>query len=514
VKNCPTCQHRYADDVDFCPHDGTHLVSEANHAEGDLAAQFAPQFELVRCLGTGGMGTVYLAAQATVGNRPVALKVLARKLLDDPEFLQRFKDEAGSTGRICHPNVVTIHESGQTTDGTPYIAMEYLEGKTLRQWIESRGPIPALECVEILSQAARGLNAAHKLGIIHRDLKPDNIFLTRDTEGELVVKLVDFGIAKLRESSSHTITGTLMGTPAYMSFEQASGMRSEDLDPRADIYSLGVVAYEMLAGCLPFESDTPVGFISKHLTESPMSFRIIKPDLPALPEIERVVMKALTKNRDLRYSSALDFAREFAEGARAAVPPQSVDPSETEVTALRTVPPQFQARGPAGPAAQGVAPNAAAKTATPAPPDTSKPLSRAAAATATGSVLPREGVVGGTVQPPQQPPEAASSGGPGGDSPTIPQLPAQGPAAPPAPPARSHAAQVPDYAGKLPKAHAVVQYNQRRQWGHLILLLIMLVTLIAGIVWLLAPRIRKLSLSSQWQMQERPAPVAKGALCG
>ena len=147
--------------------------------DAQLAASLARRFRLVRRLGAGGMGAVFLAEQIAVGNRPVALKVLSRKLLDDPDFLLRFQNEAASTGRIHHPNVVTIYESGQADDGTPYIAMEFLEGESLRQALARRGALPVPEVAEILQQAARGLNAAHKLGIIHRDLKPDNIFLTR-----------------------------------------------------------------------------------------------------------------------------------------------------------------------------------------------------------------------------------------------------------------------------------------------------------------------------------------------
>jgi serine/threonine-protein kinase len=185
------------------------------------------------------MGAVYLAEQIAVGNRPVAVKVLSRKLLDDLDFLMRFQNEAASTGRIQHPNVVTIYESGQADDGTPYIAMEFLEGESLRQALARRGALPLPEVAEILQQASRGLNAAHKLGIIHRDLKPDNIFLTYPDEESVApvsppassvlppanvqVKIVDFGIAKLRESGPHTQTGMVLGTPAYMSFEQASG---------------------------------------------------------------------------------------------------------------------------------------------------------------------------------------------------------------------------------------------------------------------------------------------------
>jgi serine/threonine-protein kinase len=309
------------------------------------------------------MGAVFLAEQIAVGNRPVALKVLSRKLLDDPDFLLRFQNEAASTGRIHHVSVVTIYESGQADDGTPYIAMEFLEGESLRQALSRRGALPVPEVAEILQQAARGLNAAHKLGIIHRDLKPDNIFLTYPDDAAaplvgahdvgagrvpalpvgiadtgraqdpplppVVVKLVDFGIAKLLESGTHTQTGMVLGTPAYMSFEQASGMRSDELDARSDVYSLGVVVYEMLTGRTPFHSDTPVGYLRMHMQEDPPPFRAVKPDLPSLPQLESVVMKALTKDRDQRYGSVLEFARELTSAAQpsrraeASAPPPS-----------------------------------------------------------------------------------------------------------------------------------------------------------------------------------------------
>jgi len=376
MKTCPTCQQTYSDDADICPQDGTQLPVQPLEAEARLAAGLSRRYRIVRRLSGGGMGTVYLAEQTTVGNRPVALKVLSRALLDNPGFLQRFRDEAASTGRIHHANVVIVYESGQAEDGTPYIAMEFLEGESLRQALSRRGPLPVREVAEILQQAARGLSAAHKLGFIHRDLKPDNIFLTYpDAESvplasspaqvvgaplvgaldgtgmpwhaptgrsaapgraqdpplrpvgnadavapasppaNLVVKIVDFGIAKLRESATHTLTGTVLGTPAYMSYEQASGMKSDELDPRSDVYSLGVVAYEMLTGRLPFQSDTPVGYLRKHLQDAPPPFRTVNPDLPAAPEVESVVMKALTKDRDARYGSVLEFARELSRAA-------------------------------------------------------------------------------------------------------------------------------------------------------------------------------------------------------
>ena len=185
LRPCSQCQQTYSDDTEFCPRDGARLLPPSGQTEVALAGSLARKYRIVRRLGQGGMGTVFLAEQVGVGNRRVALKVLLRKLLDDPEFLSRFHNEAGATGRIHHPNVVTIHESSLADDGTPYIAMEYLEGETLRELVKKRGALPVAEVVEITQQAADGLDAAHDLGIIHRDLKPDNIFLTRgDDVGE------------------------------------------------------------------------------------------------------------------------------------------------------------------------------------------------------------------------------------------------------------------------------------------------------------------------------------------
>jgi len=323
------------------------------------------------------MGAVFLVEQIGVGNRPVALKVLNRKLLDNPDFLLRFQNEAASTGRIHHPNVVTIHESAQADDGTPYIAMEFLEGESLREALKRRGQLPLPEVAEILQQAARGLNAAHKLGIIHRDLKPDNIFLTYPDEDvgaglvpaltvgiadsgraqdpplrRVVVKLVDFGIAKLRESATHTQTGMVLGTPAYMSFEQASGMRSDELDARSDIYSLGVVVYEMLTGRVPFDSDTPVGYLRKHLMEEPPPFRAVAPGLDVPPEVESAVMKALVKDRDQRFASVLDLARDFAH---AATLPSAIESPQAFGTTKR-VEPAIPPREPGVPRGEASAP--------------------------------------------------------------------------------------------------------------------------------------------------------------
>jgi len=330
--------------MDFCPRDATPLPPPFEATQFELAVGLSRRYRIMRRLGEGGMGTVFLAEQLNVGNRSVALKVLRRKLLEDPEFLQRFQDEASSTGRIRHQNVVTVYERGQTDDGSPYIAMEYLEGESLRQTLKRRGSLPLEATAEILQQAARGLNAAHKLGIIHRDLKPDNIFLTHDDEGQPLIKIVDFGIAKMRESTTHTMTGLAIGTPTYMSVEQAAGMRSEEMDGRSDIYSLGIVVYEMITGRLPFQADTPMAYIGKHLIEPPPPFRATRPDLEISPKVEEVVMKALKKNREERYPTAPEFAREFSKAisTTSAVADEAREPrlAEPVPTRLKVVAPR------------------------------------------------------------------------------------------------------------------------------------------------------------------------------
>jgi serine/threonine-protein kinase len=244
---------------------------------------------------------------------------------------------------------VTIYEYGQSDEGAPYIAMEYLEGNTLRQVLKSGGALPLSEAVEIVRQVAKGLNAAHKLGIIHRDLKPDNVFVTEDDEGQRLVKVMDFGIAKLRESVSRTLTGVVMGTPPYMSFEQASGMRSDELDARSDVYSLGIVTYEVLTGRVPFHADTPLGYIRKHMTEEPPTIYSVRPDLPVPQTVEAVVRKALRKEREERYPTTLDFARELREavlGGRMA--PRTRIPRTRPTTHPTASPPVTAEDGAAG----------------------------------------------------------------------------------------------------------------------------------------------------------------------
>jgi serine/threonine-protein kinase len=366
MKICGSCHQIYTDDLGFCPLDGRRLAAALTESEVRIALGLADRFRIIGRLGEGGMGTVFLAEQIALGNRPVAIKLLHRSLVEDPEFLLRFHNEAASTARIHNPNVITVYESGQADDASPYIVMEYLEGVTLRQRIRERGAFPVPETVDIVQQTARGLSAAHRLGIIHRDLKPDNIFLTRGDEGEVVAKVMDFGIAKLRQSATRTLTGMVLGTPAYMSYEQASGMPSDRLDARSDVYSLGVVTYEMLTGRAPFYADTPLGYVKQHVFEEPPPFRTIRPGLPVSPEIEWVVMKALRKDREERYQTPVEFARDLAAAAAPAGP--TMDISKLFPSIERDSPPPTYK--PAEPSPQLMTSPATADVAVQTPPPT------------------------------------------------------------------------------------------------------------------------------------------------
>ena len=287
-----------------------------NYPGASLSDQITRDYNIIRLLGKGGMGEVYLAEQLRVGRRPVALKVLNRSYSEDAELRRRFENEAASAGRINHRNVVTVHESRVTDEGQLYVAMEYVEGSDLSSVIEERGALPMAEVAEITRQAAAGLGAAHKLGIVHRDVKPANIMLTRDDDGALVVKVLDFGIARLSEpeqTGSQTKTGVVMGTPDYMSPEQTLGQTGDKIDRRSDIYSLAMVVHHMLTGRVAFQADSWIHVMYKHVHEPPVPPSQIRPDLPYLAAVDQVILKGLEKDRDKRQQSAAEFATDLLQ---------------------------------------------------------------------------------------------------------------------------------------------------------------------------------------------------------
>jgi len=255
-------------------------------------------YQITEELGRGGMAVVYRAYQPSL-NRHVAIKVLPPQLSFDPQFVERFQREARAAARLRHPNIVVIHDVGEQ-DGNYYIVMEYLEGRTLNQLIEQEGPLSPQRAAHIIDQVAAALDYAHQQGVVHRDVKPANIFVGKDDR----VTLTDFGIAKAATDAEQlTRTGMLMGTPEYMAPEQAEG---SNVDHRTDLYSLGIVLYQMLVGRVPFRGTTPHATLHAVIYEPPPAPHQI--NLAVSPAVEAVVLKAIAKQPNQRFQSGAEFA--------------------------------------------------------------------------------------------------------------------------------------------------------------------------------------------------------------
>ncbi|MEZ4426489.1 MAG: protein kinase [Nannocystaceae bacterium] len=271
------------------------------------------KYKIIRPIGKGGMGTIFLGEHTGIGKR-VAIKLLSSKYSGNEQVIQRFLQEARSAARIRHKNVVEIYDCGRTSEGLPFFAMELLHGIDIRRMMKQTGPLPWPRALRLMRQICAALEAAHQAGIVHRDMKPGNCFVVDDGEEPDVVKVLDFGIAKvLSDDDSEqelTHTGMVMGTAHYMSPEQA---RSEALDKRADVYSAGVILYQLLTGKLPYEGKGFMGTLSKHLTE-PIPSLIAAAEGRAVPRaLEAVIQKVLAKDRDERYQSAAEFAAALDE---------------------------------------------------------------------------------------------------------------------------------------------------------------------------------------------------------
>jgi eukaryotic-like serine/threonine-protein kinase len=272
-------------------------------------------YQAIALLGEGGMGAVYLAEHPGIGRR-VAIKVLRSELDHDPQLLTRFLNEARAANAIRHPNIIEVLDSGTTARGASYLVMELLEGEALSARIKRLSRLDERSAIEIAMQTAAGLGAAHAKGIIHRDLKPDNLFVIpeeSDASRERV-KILDFGIAKLHVKSADSLktrTGTLMGTPVYMSPEQCLG--TKEVDHRSDVYSLGVIVYEMLAGRPPFVSEGFGELLNMHLNEAPAPLHNLAPQLS--PAVEIVVFRMLAKKADDRYQSMAEVRAALAAAA-------------------------------------------------------------------------------------------------------------------------------------------------------------------------------------------------------
>jgi len=302
---CPKCQHENPEGILYCSKCGASLRS----AEGasvtktlitpreslQKGSTIAERYTIIEELGRGGMGVVY-KAEDTKLRRTVALKFLPSELTHIPEVHERFMREAQAAGALDHPNICTVYEFDQA-DETSFISMAYIEGQSLKKKIES-GPLELEEALNMAMQVAEGLQEAHKKGVVHRDIKSANIMVTDRGQA----KIMDFGLARTAERTLITKEGTTMGTVAYMSPEQARG---DTLDQRTDIWSLGVVLYELLSGKLPFQGEHDQTVIYSILNKEPESLLRVRPGLA--PELEHIVFQALTKKTADRYKSMEEF---------------------------------------------------------------------------------------------------------------------------------------------------------------------------------------------------------------
>jgi len=298
---CPTCGTTYPAHVRLCPADGT-VVSAEPETDPRLGMLLAGKYRLDAVAGRGGMGTVYRATHVMLG-KTVAVKLINRELAPSPEFVERFQREARAAARLDHPNIASVYDLGQTDDGTLFIAMEFIDGSSLKDVIQTAGPLPAARIVSLTGQIAAALAAAHARNIIHRDLKPQNVCITRDETGREVAKLLDFGIAKSfgDDATQVTATGLALGTPQYMSPEQTTG---QPLDGRSDLYSLGVIVYEMLTGVVPFDAKSAPAVLVKHVNEVPEPPSRRRPDVTIPAELEALALRCLEKDPARRFPDA------------------------------------------------------------------------------------------------------------------------------------------------------------------------------------------------------------------
>ena len=308
-KVCPTCKKEYSNEVVVCPDDSSQLAPLAKDAL--VGTVFADKYEILSVLGAGGMSVIYKARHKYM-ERICAVKLLHPFLLSDSSMFQRFQYEAKAASNLSHPNVVAMHDFGITDDGKAYLVMDYLEGEDLSTVLERDVFLTEPQAREIFRQALAGLDHAHSKGVIHRDLKPSNLFLIPQTDGSVLVKLVDFGIAKITDSSSAaqnlTRTGEVFGSPLYMSPEQCSG---KSLDARSDIYSLGCLMYEALCGRRPLVGESALETMHMHIKDVPLTLSQAAPKLEVSHQLEDAVMKCLCKRPDDRFSSVAELYQEI-----------------------------------------------------------------------------------------------------------------------------------------------------------------------------------------------------------
>lgn len=319
--NCLRCKQTIDASYDMCPHCSERITSFQRTYSSRL---LDGKYQIIDRLGVGGMGEIFKVRHIHLNELRV-IKIMRPNVAADDQGLQRFLQEARTSTMIKHKNLAMLYDFAQLEDGSYYMVWEFIDGTNIQKWIAQNGAMPPRLTVEIAIQALHGLEHLHSMDLIHRDISPENIMLSQDTKGKLVVKVIDFGIAKqLAEGEGGqglTQTGMFLGKLKYASPEQAGFLKEgEHLDPRSDLYSFGIVMYEMLAGRAPFQATNPHGYILKHVTEKPAPISELNPAAKIPPQLESVIMRSLEKNRDMRYPSAGEFA-EALEAIRASIPP-------------------------------------------------------------------------------------------------------------------------------------------------------------------------------------------------
>lgn len=311
MKKCPKCGIEYPDAITLCPSDGIALETSGDPLLGKV---LAGKYRIEAKLSEGGMGAVYRGTHVLM-DKTVAVKVLRPSLAADEKIVARFSREARAASKIAHPNALSVTDFGEAENGIVFLVMEFLDGRTLKDVIRDEGPMPLERVVDIMRQVADALKAAHDQGVVHRDLKSDNIMLLSTGVGEHA-KVLDFGIAKINEpegapNSELTAPNLVIGTPQYMSPEQCS--QSSEIDRRSDIYSLGVILYEMLVGHVPFTGESPTIVMLKHLQEPVPSVLDERDDVP--PAIGHVISRAMAKLPENRYQDITDVMDDLTVAA-------------------------------------------------------------------------------------------------------------------------------------------------------------------------------------------------------
>ena len=318
---CPHCRAPLGMDARFCPACGKALVATETQAQDSsplasalIGREIAGRFRILAKLGEGGMGAVYRGEQISL-RRAVAVKVLKPEMSQNQTLVRRFSAEAQAVAMLDHPNTVKVYDSGQDTDGSLFIAMEYIEGTSLRDAMHA-GAMPGPRALAIALQISASLTDAHAQSIVHRDLKPDNVMLQDKGRHRDIVRVLDFGIAKLRDDSratqaAMTQAGDMLGTPQYMSPEQ---IRGDHIDGRTDIYALGCMLYEMVTGRLPFEGTSVLAILTKHLTDTVVPPSQRRPDLGLPPIIDQIVLTAMAKDIAARPATMERFGELLQNG--------------------------------------------------------------------------------------------------------------------------------------------------------------------------------------------------------